>query len=122
MNSNDFNMKYGQKELFEFRMFLKYLHGRSNMFPGVDIHVRGDGTWKSVKENSSYSDLESWNIYLKINNFADPKKHNTNAAIDFVKEQFCIEMTRSKIVCRHSADNNQCIGKRCPFSPGNREG
>jgi hypothetical protein len=85
MNSNDFNMKYGQKELFEFRTFLKYLHGRSNMFPGVDIYVRGDGTWKSVKENSSYSDLESWNIYLKINNFADPKKHNTNAAIDFVK-------------------------------------
>ena len=44
------------------------------------------------------------------------------AAIDFAQEQFGIEMTRSKIVCRHSADNNQCIGKRCPFSPGNREG
>ena len=38
------------------------------------------------------------------------------AAVDFVKEHFGIEMERSKIVCSHSAQNNQCIGNRCPFS------
>lgn len=38
------------------------------------------------------------------------------AAIDFVKEQFGIEMVKPQIVCSHSAHNNQCIGKRCPFA------
>lgn len=38
------------------------------------------------------------------------------SAIDFVKENFGIEMERPEIICHHSAKNNQCIGKRCPFS------
>lgn len=38
------------------------------------------------------------------------------AAIDFVKEHFGIEMEKPKIVCGHSAKNNQCLGARCPFS------
>ena len=37
-------------------------------------------------------------------------------AIDFVKEHFGIEMDKPKVVCEFSAGNNQCIGKRCPFS------
>ena len=37
------------------------------------------------------------------------------AAVDFVKEHFGIEMVRPEITCRYSAQNNQCIGKRCPF-------
>ena len=37
------------------------------------------------------------------------------SAIDFVKEHFGVEMERPEIVCGHSAQNNQCIGKRCPF-------
>ncbi|MBR0415319.1 MAG: SAM-dependent methyltransferase [Clostridia bacterium] len=37
-------------------------------------------------------------------------------AIDFVKEHFGIEMEKSKIICKYSLKNNQCIGKRCPFS------
>ena len=37
-------------------------------------------------------------------------------AIDFVKEQFDVEMEKPEIVCHYSAQNNQCIGKRCPFS------
>ncbi len=39
------------------------------------------------------------------------------SAIDFVKEHFGVEMERSEVVCVHSAKNNQCIGKRCPFKP-----
>jgi hypothetical protein len=37
-------------------------------------------------------------------------------AIDFVKENFGIEMEKPEVVCSFSAQNNQCIGKRCPFS------
>ena len=38
------------------------------------------------------------------------------SAINFVKEHFGVEMEKSEIVCDYSAKNNQCIGKRCPFS------
>lgn len=42
------------------------------------------------------------------------------SAIDFVKENFGVEMEKPEITCTHSAQNNQCIGKRCPFAKGNR--
>ena len=42
------------------------------------------------------------------------------AAVDIVKEHFGVEMERTDITCRYSAKNNQCIGRRCPFSPANR--
>ncbi len=38
------------------------------------------------------------------------------SAIDYVKEHFGIEMEKTEVVCSYSAQNNQCIGKRCPFS------
>ena len=38
------------------------------------------------------------------------------AATVFVKEHFGVEMEAHKPICRYSAQNNQCIGKRCPFS------
>lgn len=41
------------------------------------------------------------------------------SAIEFSKEHFGIEMEKHEIVCSHSAQNNQCIGKRCPFSKAN---
>ena len=41
-------------------------------------------------------------------------------AIDFVKEHFGVELEKDKIVCAFSAENNQCIGKRCPFSKINQ--
>lgn len=82
----DFDNKFGQKELFSFRTFLKYLHERPRMFPDVELYVRGDGTWKSMSKDKSYStNFESWNIYLNIKNFKDESKRNTNACIDFVK-------------------------------------
>lgn len=42
------------------------------------------------------------------------------SAIDFVKKNFDIEMEKSEVVCDFSSQNNQCIGKRCPFSKFNR--
>lgn len=41
------------------------------------------------------------------------------AAVDFVKEHFGVEMKTPEIVCTFSAQNNQCLGKRCPFSKAN---
>lgn len=36
-------------------------------------------------------------------------------AVAFVKEHLGVEMELSPILCRHSGQNNQCIGARCPF-------
>ncbi len=41
------------------------------------------------------------------------------AAVNFVRERFGVEMEKPEIVCAHSARNNECIGKRCPFSRAN---
>ena len=41
------------------------------------------------------------------------------AAVDFVKDYFGVEMERPEVLCHFSAQNNQCIGKRCPFSKAN---
>ena len=38
------------------------------------------------------------------------------AAVDFVKEHFGVEMEKPTVTCTYAAQNNQCIGKRCPFS------
>ncbi len=41
-------------------------------------------------------------------------------AVDFVKEQFGVEMEKPEVLCTHAAQNNQCIGKRCPFNRANK--
>lgn len=38
------------------------------------------------------------------------------SAADFVADNFGVKMERPEIICGHSAQNNQCIGKRCPFA------
>lgn len=38
------------------------------------------------------------------------------AAIDFAEEHFGVKMEKCNIVCDYATQNNQCIGKRCPFS------
>ncbi len=38
-------------------------------------------------------------------------------AIDFVKEHLGVEMEKPEVHCSRSQINNQCIGKKCPFSP-----
>ena len=36
-------------------------------------------------------------------------------AVEFSKEHLGVEMELGDIKCVHSKQNNQCIGKRCPF-------
>ena len=38
-------------------------------------------------------------------------------AIDFVKEHLGVAMEKPEVTCSRSEINNQCIGKKCPFSP-----
>ena len=38
-------------------------------------------------------------------------------AIDFVKEHLGVQMEKPEVRCSRSHINDQCIGKRCPFSP-----
>jgi len=38
-------------------------------------------------------------------------------AIDFVKEHLGVEMEKPEVKCSRSQINEQCIGKKCPFSP-----
>ena len=40
------------------------------------------------------------------------------AAIDFVADQLNVQMVKSTPVCSRYRQNNQCIGKRCPFFGG----
>ena len=40
-------------------------------------------------------------------------------AIDFVKEHLGVEMEKPEVKCSRSQINEQCIGKKCPFSPIN---
>ena len=41
------------------------------------------------------------------------------SAINFAAESFNVRMEKPEIICRHFAQNNQCIGKRCPFAKAN---
>lgn len=43
------------------------------------------------------------------------------AAVDFVKEHFGVAMEKPEVVCAYSSQNNQCIGKRCPFAKANHK-
>ena len=39
------------------------------------------------------------------------------SAVDFVKANLGVEMERTDVTCSRSQINNQCIGRKCPFSP-----
>ena len=43
------------------------------------------------------------------------------AAVEFVREKLGVEMESYQPVCTYSSKNNQCIGKRCPFSAVNNK-
>ena len=73
--------------------------GMSNLMTSQSLNVIGTvGGPRCCKRNS----------YLAI-----------TEAVKFAKENLGVEMELSEIHCRHAAQNNQCIGKRCPFFGGN---
>lgn len=69
--------------------------GLSNLMTSQSLHTIGQiGGPRCCKRNS----------YLAI-----------TEAVQFAKENLNVEMELTEIHCRHSSQNNQCIGTRCPF-------
>ena len=42
-------------------------------------------------------------------------------AIEYAEDITGIRMEKSEIICTHTSSNRQCIGKRCPFFPINKQ-
>ena len=88
------------------------------------------GMFVSIISKSTPLTVESWGLsnlmtskaLEKIGRIGGPRccKRDSylalSAAVDFVREHFGVEMEQREVVCSHSAQNNQCIGKRCPFA------
>ena len=71
--------------------------GQANMMTGKALlHIGEVGGPRCCKRNS----------YLSI-----------QSAVQYVKELYSISMEMNPIVCSRHNQNNQCIGKRCPFHP-----
>ena len=41
--------------------------------------------------------------------------------VAFAKEKLGVDMESSPVICRHTAENNQCLGHKCPFYPKEKE-
>ena len=80
------------------------------------------GSTPLATESFGFSNLMTAKSLEKIGTVGGPRCCKRDSylsilcAIDFVKENFGIEMETSEIVCEYSSKNNQCLGIRCPFS------
>ncbi len=84
----------------------------------------------SILSGSTPLSVESWGqsncmtaaALEKIGRIGGPRccKRNSflavQTAVDYISEHFGVEMERSEIRCTRFSQNNQCIGKRCPFN------
>ena len=91
----------------------------------------GAGQFLSIATQTTPLSRESWGLSNqmtaraldRIGKTGGPRCCKRNsflsilAAIDFVREHLGVEMERTVPVCSYSAQNSQCIGRRCPFSP-----
>lgn len=79
------------------------------------------GSTPLAKEAWGLSNLMTSDSLRAIGTVGGPRccKRNSYLAIEeavrFAKEKLGVEMELSPIRCRHSHQNNQCIGNRCPF-------
>lgn len=91
---------------------------------GMFVSIISKSTPLTV-ESFGLSNLMTSNALERIGTIGGPRccKRDSflsiQAAIDFVQEHFGIEMERQEIICDYAAQNNQCIGMRCPFSKAN---
>ena len=91
---------------------------------GIFISI-ATGASPLTKENFGLANKMTAKSLNAIGEIGGPRccKRGSNlsimAAVDFVKENLGVEMEKTKPVCRYFMNNNQCIGKRCPFSPVN---
>lgn len=88
------------------------------------------GIFLSIVTKSTPLSQEAWGLSNRMTSYALGEIGKINgprcckrdsylavlSAVHFVRENLKIEMEERPVVCRHSSKNNQCIGKRCPFS------
>lgn len=88
---------------------------------GMFISIITNSTPLKVKE-WGLSNLMSAKALTEIGNVGGPRCCKRNSylaiknAITFVADNLKVTMEIEPIKCFHSKDNNQCIGKRCPFN------
>ena len=93
---------------------------------GIFVSIISRSTPLTV-EPFGLSNLMTSKVLEKVGTIGGPRccKRNSflaiETAIDFVKENFGVEMEKKRIVCCYIPKNNQCIGKRCPYAPVNNK-
>lgn len=89
------------------------------------------GTFMSIVTDNSPFATESWHLsnlctakaLEQVANNGGPRCCKRDSyitilsTVDFVKEHLGIVMEKPQVQCSRSHINEQCIGKRCPFSP-----
>ena len=119
---------------------LKEMHSRGKAVPGGACGFWGAcgagisaGQFMAIATKSTPLAVEPWGLSNRmtaraleaIGSVGGPRCCKRDswlailAAIDFTQEKLGVEMTKTIPVCHHSQQNNQCIGKRCPFSEVN---
>lgn len=89
------------------------------------------GIFISIVTNSTPLSTDAWGLSNtmtsrslgSIGAIGGPRccKRNSYLAIkegiNFTAEELGVQLDSSPIVCRHTDQNNQCLGKKCPFFP-----
>ena len=92
------------------------------------------GIFLSIITNSSPLANEAWRLsnlmtsasLKNIGEIGGPRCCKRNSytailtAIDYVRDNLGIAMEKNFPTCSRCSQNNQCIGKRCPYSPANK--
>lgn len=92
------------------------------------------GTFMSIVTDNSPFATEAWHLsnlctakaLEQVANNGGPRCCKRDSyltilsTVDFVKEHMGVEMQRAEVRCSRSQTNEQCIGKKCPFSPANK--
>ena len=120
---------------------LKEMYSRGKAVPGGACGFWGAcgagisaGQFVSIATSSTPLAVEPWGLSNRmtakalesIGNVGGPRccKRDSYlailAAIDFAAEHLNVRMEKSKPSCPRSGQNNQCIGKRCPFIGGKK--
>ena len=125
----------------DFPKALQEMYSRGKAVPGGACGFWGacgagvsTGQFLSIVTGSTPLAVEAWGLSNQmtaralesIGNVGGPRccKRDSYlailAAIDFAAAHLNIHMEKSVPVCTRSAQNNQCIGKRCPFVGGKK--
>lgn len=121
-----------EKALFEMQERGREVPGGACGFWGACGAGISAGIFVSIVTGSTPLAIEPWGLsnlmtsrsLAAIGAIGGPRccKRNSHLAIieavKFAEEQLGVKMDMTEMKCSHSHENNQCIGKRCPFNEG----